>query len=102
MRRHAMPKEDETQISAYVSKSTKEALDMYCRETGLKKGYVIERALQRHIETSDELPESMTIPTEVVLTRESSIEVLKSLESDEPPTQALIDLMARKHLKHGD
>jgi len=36
--------DDQTQISAYVSATTKKRLDEFARETGLKKGYILVRS----------------------------------------------------------
>lgn len=86
-----MPKE--TQISAYVSDSTKQRLDMFVRETGVKKARVIEDALNAHLDALDELPADAIIPTRIVLTRESGERLLERLAGEPRPTQALRDLM---------
>jgi hypothetical protein len=84
------------QISAYVSDSTKQRLDMFVRESGLKKGRVIEDALNAHMDALDELPADAVIPTRVVLTEESGARFLKRLVEEPKPTDALIELM-REH-----
>ncbi|HEY5539971.1 MAG TPA: hypothetical protein VIL41_00790 [Coriobacteriia bacterium] len=83
----------ETQISAYVSDSTKQRLDLFVRETGLKKGRVIEDALNAHLDALEELPASAIIPTRIVLTKESGARFLERLEAEPAPTEALIKLM---------
>ena len=84
----------ERQISAYVSSGTSERLDMYVRETGMKKARVIEDALNEHLDALEGLPADAIIPTRIVLAEESGEEFLRDLESDEEPTEALRRLMS--------
>ena len=83
----------ERQISAYVSEETNERLDMFVRETGIKKSWVIEEAIACHLDAMDELPASAIIPTRIVLTKESGEEFLAALEEKPDPTDALRRLM---------
>lgn len=83
----------ESQVSAYVSDSTKQRLDLFVRETGLKKGRVIEDALNAHLDALTELPDDAIIPTRIVLTRESGARFLERIADDPKPTEALIRLM---------
>lgn len=83
----------ESQISAYVSDSTKHRLDEFVRETGVKKGRVIEDALNAHLDALDELPASAIIPTRIVLSAESGRLFLERLEASPEPSDALIKLM---------
>jgi hypothetical protein len=83
----------EAQISAYVSDSTKVRLDEFVRETGLKKGRVIEDALNAHLDALEELPDDVIIPTRIVLTKESGARFLERLAEEPKPTEALIKLM---------
>ena len=83
----------ESQISAYVSDSTKHRLDEFVRETGVKKGRVIEDALNAHLDALDELPPSAIIPTRIVLSAEPGRRFLERLEAEPEPSDALIELM---------
>jgi len=83
----------ESQISAYVSDSTKRRLDMFVRETGAKKGRVIEDALNAHLDALEELPADAIVPTRIVLTKESGARFLERLASAPEPTDALVKLM---------
>ena len=83
----------ESQISAYVSDSTKNRLDEFVRETGVKKGRVIEDALNAHLDALDELPASAIIPTRIVLSAESGHRFLERLEASPEPSDALIKLL---------
>jgi len=83
----------ERQISAYVSDATNDRLDLFVRETGVKKGRVIEDALNAHLDALEELPDDVIIPTRIVLTKESGARFLERLAEGPKPTEALIKLM---------
>jgi len=83
----------ERQISAYVSDTTNDRLDMFVRETGVKKARAIEEAIVGYLDAFDELPASAVIPTRIVLTKESGEAFLKALEAEPNPTDALVRLM---------
>ena len=82
-----------TQISAPVSKETKELLERQSKATGVKKGHLIESALRYHLRALQELPADVLVPARVVLTRRSFEQAVKRLRSPGKPTQALRDLM---------
>lgn len=86
----------ETQISAVVSRSTKEALDRMVKSRGLKKGFLVEEALRQHLRALQELPEDVIIPSTLVLTKGSFEEVVREIESPGPPPPALRKLMSRR------
>ena len=52
---------DGTQISAEVSRTTKELLERYSRATGVKKGHLVEQALLHHIHALEALPSDAQI-----------------------------------------
>lgn len=83
----------DTQISAYISDETRQRLDMFVRETGVKKARVIEDALNYHLDALQELPADAIIPTRIVLSHESGVRFIEELESDAEPTDALRRLM---------
>ena len=58
----------ETQISAFISKIVKARLEKLVRTRGLKKGFVIERALEHHLQALQEIPEEFIIPPTLVVT----------------------------------
>lgn len=84
--------EDQTQVSAFIARETKEQLDRYVRETGAKKGRVIEDALDSYLATLDDVPAEYVVPRRITLTRESFDRVLALMEDTEP-TPALRALM---------
>jgi len=73
--------ERETQISAVVSRTTKELLNKHVRATGLKKSYLIEQALRHHLVAIDHLPADFIIAPKLVITRKSGEAILKQMRS---------------------
>ena len=53
---------DQTQISAYVSQSTKALLERYADAHGVKKAHLVEEALLHHLQALHELPADVIIP----------------------------------------
>lgn len=80
------------QISALVSRTTKELLERHVRATGVKKGHLVEQALRHHLEALQELPADVIIHPKLVVTRKSGATILRRVEADRP-TDALRDLM---------
>ena len=85
--------EDQVQVSAYVSATTKARLDEFARETGLKKGYVIETALETFIASAEAIPAEYAIPTRIVLSNESYDRVVDLMTNPPEPTEELKRLM---------
>ena len=81
------------QVSATISETTKEKLDRFTRELGLKKNYVVEQALLMFMESRRELPDEAFIPTRLVLDDEAFQRVLDSIAAVPSPTPALRELM---------
>lgn len=84
---------DESQISATISASTKERLDRFTEGHGLKKNYVVEQALLYFMEARRSLPEEAFIPTRIVVESKSFDRLVKLIESPSEPTDALRELM---------
>jgi hypothetical protein len=83
---------DEIQISALISRATREILDRYVRQTGVKKGHLVEQALLHHLQALDELPAEVVIHPRVVVSRATGEALLRQAESAKP-TAALRALM---------
>ncbi len=81
------------QISAPISRETKDLLERHVRATGVKKGHVIESALRYHLRALQELPADAIIPPRILLTRRSFEQLVERLRSPGRPTRALRDLM---------
>lgn len=86
-----MPTE-EIQISAVVSRATKDLLERYARATGVKKGHLVEQALRHHLRALDELPVDVVLHPRIVVSRKSGELILRKIRSGKP-TKALRDLM---------
>jgi len=89
-------KAGEIQISAVVSKSTKDMLDAMVKSRGLKKGYVVEEALRHHLQALQEIPDDVIIPSRIVLTKASFEKVVREIEKPSAPTPALRKLMSKR------
>ena len=71
--------EQETQISALVSRTTKELLERHVRATGVKKGRLVEQALRHHLQALQELPADIVVHPTLVVTRKSGEVILKQI-----------------------
>jgi hypothetical protein len=84
--------EKETQISALVSRTTKELLERHVRATGVKKGHLVEQALRHHLQALQELPADVVVHPRLVVTRKSGDAILAQIERSRA-TAALRALM---------
>jgi hypothetical protein len=82
-----------TQISAYVSKATKDLVDRYARGHGVKKGHLVESALLHHLQALQDLPAGVVIPPRLVVSRAAGEVLLERIENPHPPTPAARALM---------
>ena len=55
--------EKETQISALVSAATREMLERHVRASGVKKGHLVEQALQHYLVALEQLPADVIVRT---------------------------------------
>ena len=81
------------QISAYISSETQASMEHYSATYGVKKGFLIEHALDHYLQVLYAIPEEFIIPSKLVLTNESFQTVMDMMENPAEPTQALKDLM---------
>ena len=84
--------DQDTQISALVSRSTKELLERHVRATGVKKGHVVEQALLHHLRALHDLPADAVVHARLAVTRKSGAAILKRIDTGKP-TAALRGLM---------
>ena len=84
--------EKETQISALVSRTTRELLERHVRATGVKKGHLVEQALRHHLQALQELPADVIVHPKLVVTRKSGGAILKQMKAAKP-TKPLRDLL---------
>lgn len=85
--------EDKTQVSAFIARETKDLFDSYVRETGAKKGRVIEEALDSFLAAKNGIPAEYVVPRRVVLSAESFDRLVARIEDPGEPALALRDLM---------
>jgi uncharacterized protein (DUF1778 family) len=90
----------DTQISAFISQTTKRQVERYAEAHGVKKGHLIEEALLHHLQALRELPADIVIPPQLVLTPKSFAHVARLLKNPRKPNKALRDLMAGKPVPH--
>lgn len=79
----------QTQISAFISTTTKEKLARYAEAHGMKKAALIEQALLHHLQALSELPADVIIPARVVVAPESLDKIAELVASPPPPTEAM-------------
>lgn len=84
---------DYIQISAQISEATRARLDQYARETGLKKGRLIEDAIEAHLDALDEVPAEYLIPHRVVVDAVSWKRIVAEMDSPAEPTPMLRTIM---------
>jgi hypothetical protein len=89
----------DTQISAYISDSTRREVERYAEAHGVKKGHLVEEALLHHLRALRELPADLVIPPRLTVTARSFEKVIGLIEKPRRPTKALRDLMAGKRVK---
>ena len=85
------------QVSAIISAATKEKLDRFTEELGLKKNFVVEQALLFFMESRRELPDEALIPTRIVLDDAAFDRLVEHIEASPAPTPALRELMRGKN-----
>ena len=78
-----------TQVSAYISEETKAEVEAYVKRRGVNKAYLIEEALQHHLQALREIPEDLIIPSRLVLTEEAMAEIAERVTQEDKPTEAL-------------
>ncbi len=83
----------EAQVSATISAATKDKLDRFTEQLGLKQDFVVEQALLFFMESRRELPDEAFIPTRLVLDDERFDELVARLHPHAAPTARLVELM---------
>ena len=83
------------QISAYISSETQANMEHYSATYGVKKGFLIENALDHYLQALYAIPEEFIVPSKLVLSKESFEKVLEMIENPPEPTEALKNLMRR-------
>ena len=76
----------ETRVSATISAATKDKLDRFTEQLGLRKNFVVEQALLFFMESRRELPDEAFVPTRLVLDDERFDELVARLEDPRGPS----------------
>lgn len=84
---------NDTQVSATISAATREKLDRFTEQLGLKKNFVVEQALLFFMASRTELPDEAFVPTRLVLDDERFDALVAHLDAPTAPTHRLIELM---------
>jgi len=88
----------DTQISAYISDTTKREVERYAEAHGVKKGHLVEEALLHHLQALRELPADLVVPPRLVLTRASIAKVGALVRKPPRATKAMRDLLAGRRV----
>lgn len=83
----------DAQVSATISAATKDKLDRFTEQLGLKKNFVVEQALLFFMESRRELPDEAFVPTRLVLDDDRFDELVARLDAARAPTDRLVELM---------
>jgi len=86
----------ERQISAFISDETKEKVERFAEEHGVKKAALIEQALLHYLQAYYEMPRDIVIPPRLKLSEKSFVKVVKLIKSPRKPTKAMRKLAAGK------
>ena len=86
----------DTQISALISETTRVLMEKHVRQTGVKKGRLVEQALLHHLQALDDLPAEFILHPRIVVSRKIGQQMLRQMKSAKP-TPAL-----RKLMRNGD
>ena len=78
-----------TQVSAHISEETKAEIEAYVKRRGVKKAFLIEQALQHHLQALREIPEDLIIPSRLVLAGETVAEIAERIAREDQPTESL-------------
>ncbi len=79
------------QISAYIQDDVKKKLEDYSTSHGMKKGFLIENAIEYYLQALYELPSNIVLPSSISI-NSTTYEKIKELESSEP-TEKLKELV---------
>jgi len=80
------------QISAYVKDDIKEKMEQYSSAHGLKKGFLIESAIEYYLQAMHEIPSSEIVPTSITVDS-VSLDKIKQASLKEPNNK-LKDLLS--------
>ena len=80
------------QISAYIQDDTKQKLENYSSNHGMKKGFIIENAIEYYLQALCEFPSNIIVPSGITIS-EDTYKQLKQIEIQNP-TDKLKNLLS--------
>ena len=80
---------DVSQVSAVIADTTRERLERFAKQHGVKKSHLIETTILHHLAALEELPADVVVPPALVLSREEGADLIRRIEQPAPPTPAL-------------
>jgi len=80
---------EQVQISAHISTETKARIEQFVRERGVKRSFLIEKALQHYLAALDEIPTDLVIPAAIVVDQASGRRIAELLRDPPEPTDAM-------------
>lgn len=83
----------DAQVSASISTATRERLDRFAEQHGLKKNFVVEQALLYFMEARRELPDEAFIPTRLVVDDDTFAKIVDAIDNPPKPSAELRELM---------
>jgi len=78
-----------SQVSAVIADTTRERLERFAKQHGVKKSHLIETAILHHLAALEELPADVVVPPALVLSREAGADLIHRIKRPAPPTPAL-------------
>ena len=79
------------QISAYIQDDVKQKLEDYSSNHGMKKGFLIENAIEYYLQALYELPSNVIVPSNITISQDTYSK-LQQLQTKEP-TDKLKELL---------
>jgi len=80
------------QISAYIQDDIKEKMERYSSSHGLKKGFLIENAIEYYLQALHEIPTSVLVPSSISID-EKTYKKIEQLNLKKP-NKKLIELLS--------
>ena len=85
---------DYVQISAQISAETRDRLDEYARETGLKKSRIVEDAIEGHLDAVNTIPPEYIIPTRITVDEATWERINERIDNPGDASPELLELLA--------
>jgi hypothetical protein len=67
------------QISAYIQDDVKQKLEDYSSSHGMKKGFLIENAIEYYLQALHEIPSNIIVPSSITIAQDTYTQLKKGL-----------------------